>query len=642
MKILKLFSSENLKKNLKNILDRFPVTIVIILITAGLFFTELHFHNDLKDVFNKNIVIAILSLILTFIFSIWVYLSTENNDFSKIKKNIFQLIPIIFGIWFFFTFTSDTDNIENIIFFILSLIWIISYLFFAPYAATSLPLGETEWGPKQSVFYTYFYNISVVILITFILGWVMFALWAIWIWAVDALFDLHISWEKTYGNWAILSLAIIAPLFALTQIPKKKEFRENHFNENMFFSFLTKFVAIPFITIYFLILYAYSIKVLMNFGDWPKWEVTWMVIWFSVFGYITYIYSYIFEKSVAFIKSFRKVFPYIVIPQIFMLFYAIYLRINQYDLTINRYFVVVFGLWLLVISIYYIFSKKKHLSIIPAILTLFTIIISVGPWSVYSLPESRQLDRLKTNLEKAWIFKPEKPWTEWLNLIIPLKNYSDIDKNLSKDIYSGISFLCDFDSCNKIKNLFPEIYSEIVEEDKKEWEENNKKEKYEEPRKWQIVRKITEKIKVKSYFYNYNEKQKYFEYSKNYNQDFFPIELKWYSKIYRIQNHNRFEESKTFAEINWKTNEIVIKQDWIEIEKINISEICKKLLKKYWKENNSKLDKQDLTFEIKQNWKNYKIMFENISVKNPDYKEDSENINRINFWNYSNWYILVK
>jgi len=84
-----------------------------------------------------------------------------------------------------------------------------------------------------------------------------------------------------------------------------------------------------------------------------------------------------------------------------MLFYAIYLRINQYDLTINRYFVVVFGLWLLVISIYYIFSKKKHLSIIPAILTLFTIIISVGPWSVYSLPESRQLDRLKTNLEKA-------------------------------------------------------------------------------------------------------------------------------------------------------------------------------------------------------------------------------------------------
>jgi hypothetical protein len=102
-----------------------------------------------------------------------------------------------------------------------------------------------------------------------------------------------------------------------------------------------------------------------------------MVIWFSIFGYITYMFSYVFEEKNKFIKIFRKVFPYIVIPQIFMLFYAIYLRINQYDITINRYFIVVFGLWLLIISLYYIFSKKKHLAFIPAVLTLFTIIISI-------------------------------------------------------------------------------------------------------------------------------------------------------------------------------------------------------------------------------------------------------------------------
>jgi flagellar biosynthesis protein FliQ len=88
-----------------------------------------------------------------------------------------------------------------------------------------------------------------------------------------------------------------------------------------------------------------------------------------------------------------------------MLFYAIYLRIHQYDITVNRYFVVVFGLWLLVISAYYIFSNKKHLAFIPAVLTLFTVIISVGPWGVYSLPESRQLERLKSNLISANILK---------------------------------------------------------------------------------------------------------------------------------------------------------------------------------------------------------------------------------------------
>jgi hypothetical protein len=102
-----------------------------------------------------------------------------------------------------------------------------------------------------------------------------------------------------------------------------------------------------------------------------------MVIGFSIFGYIIYIFSYIFENTNKFIKSYRKYFPYAVIPQIFMLFYAIYLRIAQYDITVNRYLVVMFGIWLLLTSLYFVFSKKKSLPIIPALLTIFTILISI-------------------------------------------------------------------------------------------------------------------------------------------------------------------------------------------------------------------------------------------------------------------------
>jgi len=92
------------------------------------------------------------------------------------------------------------------------------------------------------------------------------------------------------------------------------------------------------------------------------------------------MFSSYFDEQSGFIKTFRKYFPFVVIPQIAMLFYAIYLRIAQYDITVNRYFVVVFGIWLLVISLYFIVSKKKEIAVIPSILTLFTIIISLGPW----------------------------------------------------------------------------------------------------------------------------------------------------------------------------------------------------------------------------------------------------------------------
>jgi hypothetical protein len=66
------------------------------------------------------------------------------------------------------------------------------------------------------------------------------------------------------------SFTIIAAFFGLNEIPKKENFEGYYFNENHFSTFLVKYLAIPFIFTYFVILYAYCVKVLMNFSDWPK------------------------------------------------------------------------------------------------------------------------------------------------------------------------------------------------------------------------------------------------------------------------------------------------------------------------------------------------------------------------------------
>lgn len=191
-----------------------------------------------------------------------------------------------------------------------------------------------------------------------------------------------------------------------------------------------KYVGLPFITLYFIILYAYSLKVLMNFSDWPNGQISWMVIGFSVFGYLLYIFSYVIGEKADLIQKVRRYFPVIVIPQIAMLFYAIYLRIAQYDLTMNRYFVVVFGLWLLGISLHSALVKSQRLVIIPASLAVITLIISIGPWSVYSLPLHRQEARLIRDLTSAGIYHDGS--------ITPLASYESIDSSLSSDIYEGI------------------------------------------------------------------------------------------------------------------------------------------------------------------------------------------------------------
>lgn len=339
-----------------------------------------------------------------------------------------------------------------------------------------------------------------------------------------------------------------------------------------------------------------------------------MVIWFSSFGYLIYIFSYIFEEKNNFIKIFRKVFPFVVIPQLFMLFYAIYLRISQYDITMNRYFVVIFGIWLWVISFYLIFSRKKNLAFIPFILTIFTIIISIWPWSVYSLPESRQLIILENNLKKAWILKNSE--------IIPLENYEDIQENLSKDIYSGIEYLCDYNDCIKIKNLFPKQYSKVEKDYEIEYQKNFKGDyQFHKISNWQIVSWITNEIKVKEYF----EDTSFLEFQLD-TQAIFPIDVKWYSSLFEI-NSNKYYINEWILELT-KESQI--------IDTIDIKSITEKLYNVYKTTKKTKFKKEDLTFDI--NWKNwnYRIIINSIRIKNPLYKWDYKG-------NYNiSGYILIK
>lgn len=626
LKIFSLFNAQKLKENLWIVVNRFPVSVIMIALFTSLLFYSLHFEPtwDAQEIITK----ICMSSIIVFFFSIAVRFTCESFSINKAKTSLTQIIPILYWVLFYFwTSGNFFDNSNNFIFFILSLFWIIAYLFFSPYLKN---IFSREYN--QENYYSYFYKISVIFLTTSILAWLMSLLWYIAIWAVFALFDIR--WnniEKLYWDWAIISMAFAAPIFALINLPRSDAFWVNNFNENKFFSFLVKYISIPFIYVYFIILYSYSAKVLLNFWSWPKWEVCWMVIGFSIFWYLAYIFSFVFEESNKFIKTFRRFFPFVVFPQLFMLFYAIYLRIAQYDITVNRYFVVVFWLWLVITTLYLIISRKKYLWFIPVFLAIFTIIISVWPWSVFNLPESRQLSRLENNLTKAKILQNWK--------IVPLKSYDEIDKKLSWEIYNWINYLCDLNNCRSIKKLFAEQYTKIeIEFNKKISEENIKypnsvSDRSRKMYKWDIVRWITEEIKVK-YYYDSDSKYipEYVSLRLDYNYGIFPMDISWYSKIYNITSFSK-NDSKNMVSLDHEKKQIIIKNNWVPVDTIDVTSIFEKLNNLYKKEWETIKDKNNLIFDLGK----YKIIFEEISIKNPDFKDESKD----NFYPI-NWYLLVK
>ena len=626
------FNLTSLKEELLHIFTRFPLSVLILFCIAWLSFWVVY--ESSIDTATFITIKQIWSLIVFFFLSSWFKILSENCYLKNKPAAFLQIFAAIFSIIFYFSFSQHMDDIQNIVYFILSTIWIISLLFFAWHTEQILTKQS-----KNNIFYSSFYSMSLVFLLSIILSWILLILGFIGIWAVLSLFDLHsfIDGEKIFLNWIILTSVLIVPLFGLSHIPKKEVFMKDAFKETMFFRFLVKYIGIAFIYIYFFILYAYSLKVLLNFSEWPQWEVSWLVIGFSTFWYLIYIFSYVFEEKNNLIKSFRKIFPLAVIPQLAMLFYAISLRIQQYDLTMNRYFVIAFGLWLLWVSLYYIFSKKKYLYIIPLSLAIISTLISIWPWSVYNLPISRQLDRLTVNLKAAWMLDN---WN-----VIPLSNAEDISQELSKEIYGWIEYLCQFDNCQSIKSLFPAIYNNFLEEQKnlfiqKQEEDleyykddlnyikNLKSETFTEPKPWEITQEITQVLKVKNYFETGRD-QEYIFISLDYSQSFFPLDTNWYTKIYEIRGDREVENVAFFDIINAR---IELPGD-VSYDATNIIEKLTSLYNTPWLENPVK-DGSLLQFETDT----FKIYVRNINLKNPQYTWEKS----IEPYHAAQWYILIK
>lgn len=642
MKLSSFFSREQLLLSIRDIFSRFfQAAIVSIMLTLYICYKiiqDASSHPWEDDVIARTIT----SLILIFFLSLWVTLFYETSE-RKYIDNKFPILPIVY--WFIFYFTvrfSQNYSFQWMTYFLLHLTGFISFAFFLPYVRKIFRLSERERNAQNVEYSNYYSRVSWTFLMSAIVGFALVILGIIAISSVVSLFELApiIDEEKYYGVWVTLSLAFIAPFYGLKEFPKAWSIQTSSYEVNKFFSFLIRYIATPAVYIYFIILYAYSIKVLLNFSDWPKNIITWLVIGFSSFGYLTYIFSKPYEDSSGMIRFFRKWFPLAVIPQLLMLFYAIGLRIYQYDLTTKRYFVVAFGIWLLVTSVYFSWRKFPLLAFVPASLALISFVISLGPWGVFSYPFSRQESRLLHNLETAKILQGGK--------IVPLLSERDISKELSTDIASGIEYLCQFDDCKRIKEIFPDQVAHIEKTSKEDWEKWNKENTgtiYPGVYYWELQSGIARELKVNQYRYDEENRdfpeQEYLYYNVT-NQGWqYPMEISWYNKIIQVKADYEVNSYNTdlrypYISVNADTREAryFTASGSFMAFKLPLSE---KLLDSATLSN---LNPEDLTFEVGNDAIDIRIILQTLSIKNPKYLP--KNSSSYTYYWWSTWVALVK
>lgn len=260
------------------------------------------------------------------------------------------------------------------------------FLFFAPFVR--------HWN--SAAFWNYLKDIFTALGRSLLFSGVLYLGLVFALLAIDSLFKVDIE-GKVYGQLFIFCLGIVNTGVYLSDFPENI-LLDNRIYYNKPLEVFVKFILAPLIAVYLVILYLYSLKILI------AWELPegWISSMISVLAILGFIIQIIIEPIRKGHSSFliRKFYPWFYIllgPLLILLFIAVFRRISDYNFTESRYFLMLLSFWILGIFLYLLFSRRKQLRVLPISLFLLIVLSSFGPWGAFQVSVRAQLSEFREN-----------------------------------------------------------------------------------------------------------------------------------------------------------------------------------------------------------------------------------------------------
>ena len=438
---MRLPSVQYVFEGLLRTLFRFPVTVLAAVSACVLAWYMVGLRGPM-DVWTKLLLTLTLGILL---FS-GLTLMNERPVLPKAAKPSYILLAgLLFLVFFFYTLAVDGASdyrTRYLHWFFITLL----FLSFAPYLA----------GAEVNGFWQFNKRIVVRLVVSCFYTGVLFAGVSLALAAVDKLLGIAVG-DKVYQNLWIFAAYVFGPLHLLGGTPREYAELEEDGTYPKGLKLFTQYVLIPLATVYFLILYAYMAKILYT-QQWPQGWVSWLTSSASVLGLVTFLLLYPVRdlEGNRWINLYSRSFCAAAIPLLLMLFAAVFKRTGQYGLTEHRYFLIVLAAWLLGIFLYFIFSRKPDIKLVPASLVLVAVLSSFGPWGAYAVSLSSQLGRLEKTLLKSGLLVNGKAG----------KLEQELGREERKQLSGCLDYIVRFHGVEPLKKYFARDLGPLVEKNK--------------------------------------------------------------------------------------------------------------------------------------------------------------------------------
>lgn len=200
--------------------------------------------------------------------------------------------------------------------------------------------------------------------------------------ATKELLELEIS-RKAYQTLWLSSVSSLFVIFTLAYGTKKERF-----NSPKIWKVLIGYVAFPVYLLLTLVMLVFCLKCAAKWSL-PNGEVNLLVIvssalWMA-FRYLTAVY----DGKV--FRLFNRFGSLLILPQILLQGIALWIRIDNYGLTPERYLSVVFAIFMAIVAIGVFFGKRFSGRVVFLIFAAFALAISYGPLNVVDFTVKSQI-----------------------------------------------------------------------------------------------------------------------------------------------------------------------------------------------------------------------------------------------------------
>lgn len=363
----------------KTVIARFPIQFIITL--AAVYIALLL--PDASPV-NENLLIRLLCFcLLAFASSLAVTFFDSSFKIKTTTNILFQLAAIVISAGIMFWLKPDLWEKD---------IYILLIFIFSFHLAVSFA-GFLKNDSIQS-----FWDFNIILFLRFLIAALYSAVIILGLFAalaaIDNLFDANIH-SKTYLRTFYVIAFGFNTVFFLAGVPELNNFKSvAGYPKGL--KIFTQYVLIPLMSIYLVILFLYEMKIIVQW-ELPKGYVSYLILGYAIFGILSLLLVYPIREleENKWIKWFSKFFYVMMIPLLVLFILAIYKRLSDYGITEKRYILIISAIWLSGITLYFLWSKKQNIKIIPISLSIIFLLTAFGPLGLSAVSKNSQINRLK-------------------------------------------------------------------------------------------------------------------------------------------------------------------------------------------------------------------------------------------------------